>query len=191
MHHRHSRAATVAWPRLNPLPTGLGPLPPPHPAQRTPVQRQVAAELARAAEQGSGRRYVAAATGAAAGPGGPDAVLLLHQAATPADILQGYCAALMLAWGSQLGRGGGQPRLWPAAAQQALADPDAWFSSGSSSSGADGVPAGSHQRSKDGSSVGYAGFLDALDAAGWDLGRVALMQGQARLEWGGADLHSE
>ncbi len=155
------------------------------------MQRQVVAELARAAEQGSGRRYVAAATGAAAGPGGPDAVLLLHQAATPADILQGYCAALMLVWGSQLGRGGGQPRLWPAAAQQALADPDAWFSSGSSSSGADGVPAGSHQRSKDGGSVGYGGFMNALDAAGWDLGRVALMQGQARLEWASADLHSE
>lgn len=157
------------------------------------MQRQLAADLARAAGQGSGRLYVAAAT-SAAGRAGPDAVLLLHQAAGPADMLQGYCAALMLAWGAQAGRRRGQPTPWPAAAQRALANPDAWLSSGGSSSAGSCQLAGSGKSGaggKGGDSAGYAGFLDVLAAAGWDLGRVALMQGRARLVWGSADLHSK
>ncbi|KAL4421380.1 hypothetical protein ABPG75_010671 [Micractinium tetrahymenae] len=162
----------------------------------TPLQRQLAAELAQAAQQGSGRRYIAAATAGAAGPAGPDAVLLLHREAAPADILQGYCAALMLAWRAQLGHGRGPSKLWPDAARRALADPSAWFAG--SCSGGGGQPAGSTGSggeggggSKDSDSGGYAGFVEALAAAGWNLERVALLQGQARLVWGGADLHTD
>lgn len=162
------------------------------------MQRQVVAELARAAGRGSGRRFVAVATASAAGAGGPDAVLLLHREAGPADILQGYCAALMLAWQAQLDRGGGLSGQWPAATRRTLADPDVWLDScGSRSAGGSSkvLPAASSGGSGAGASggvaAGYGGFLDALAAAGWDLERVALLQSQARLVWGSADLRSE
>jgi len=153
------------------------------------VQRQVATQLQQAAQHDSGRRYLAvAATTTEAAGSSPDAVLLLRQEATAQDILEGYCAALMLAWGQQLGRGRGPSKAWPAGAQLALADVDAWLAGKNNGSGSSSGRGGS---SSGGSSGNYEAFLAALASAGWALDRVALMQGQSRLAWGAADLRTD
>lgn len=127
-------------------------------------------------------------------------MVLLSDGATPGDTLQGYCAALMLAWAAQLARA--SPQMpWPAAAQRALADVDGWLagSGGSAGGGSGGSSRGGSKGSKvrgSGSGSGrddtasYEAFLAALEAAGWALDRLALLQGQARLAWG-TQLHAD
>lgn len=165
------------------------------------MQQQVAAALQQAADDpaGDSRRYLAiAAPPHSSLAGGPEAALLLRREADGSDLLEGYCAALMLAWAAQLPRNNA---AWPAAAQRALADVDSWLAGGrqlqvpgspavgtrsrSRSSGAGG---GSGDR--DGSGSGLPAFVSALAAAGWALDRVALLQGPARLAWGPAELRS-
>jgi len=182
-------------------------VPRPFSAPQSPtLQQQVAAALQRSADDpaAAGRRYLAvAAPPAGSLAGGPEAVLILRREADPSDLLEGYCAALMLAWAAQLPR---QAAVWPAPAQGALADVDSWLAGGRQLEGA-GSPA-KHTRSKSrsggagggsggtGSSGGgsgsrsFAAFVSALSAAGWALDRVALLQGSARLAWGSAELHS-
>ena len=146
-------------------------------------QRLVAQVQAAAAEErgrrkrGGPRRYVAAAAEGRHGGGvfshsHPDAAALLRQDAGPADALEAYCAALMLAWGAALGR---RPvALWPTGAQRVLTDVPAWLSGDCG----------------DGGGGGYEAFLAALAAEGWALDRAALLQGPSRLAWGG-DLRTD
>ena len=150
------------------------------------MQQRVAAALQRAAQDpaASSRRYLAvAAPPHSSLAGGPDAVALLRQGADAADLLAGYCAALLLAWSARLPQ---QAAAWPAAAQLALADVDAWLAGGQqrarSRAAGGGAPA-------DGG--GFPGFVAALEKAGWAVDRLALLQGSARLAWGPAELRHD
>ena len=166
-------------------------------SQGSAWQKRVAAALQQAAEDpaAAGRQYLAvAATQHHSRAGGPDAVLLLGREANESDLLEGYCAALMLAWAARLPQ---QAAAWPAAAQRALADVDSWLAGGrqqqASGSPAQGTRSRTRSSGAGGSgrgSGGFAAFASALSAAGWALDRVALLQGPARLAWGPADLHS-
>ena len=145
----------------------------------------------------AGRQYLAvAAPQHRSLAGGPDAVLLLRREAKEPDLLEGYCAALMLAWAAQMPQ---QAAAWPAAAQRALADVDSWLAGGrqqqASGSPAQGTRSRTRSSGAGGSgsgsgSGGFAAFASALSAAGWALDRVALLQGPARLAWGPDELRS-
>jgi hypothetical protein len=159
----------------------------PNCSQDPQLQRVAAARVQAAAageakqrRRGGGRRYVAAAAPGCWRRGGVDAVALLRQGAEAADVLEAYCAALLVAWGEQLRGRPAQEAGWPAAALVALSDAEAWLAPPPSRPRPPGPEAGGS----------YSGFLAALAVAGWDAGRVALLQGPARLAWG-ADLHTE
>lgn len=141
--------------------------------QSPALQRQAAAALQQAQQRGSKQRYVAvAAPPRSAWAAGPDAAVLLERQAGAPDMLQGFCAALLLAWGASLQRGA--HGAWPPSAAAALADVDAWLAGPAKGSG--------------GSS--YSAFVAALRRAGWAVDRLALQAGQARLAWG-AELRAE
>jgi hypothetical protein len=129
----------------------------------------------------------AAAPGGVGGGWAPDAAVLLRRGAGTADVLHGYCTALMLAWVAQLlaKKGHGRADAWPAAAHRTLLDVPGWLAAAP----ADPVPAGMANSGKSGGAGSYAGLLEALFEAGWALDRAALLQGPARVAWG-ADLHS-
>ncbi|EFN54602.1 hypothetical protein CHLNCDRAFT_135084 [Chlorella variabilis] len=160
---------------------------------RPAMQQQLAARMQAAAEEEDKRRrrggaaqYVAAAAPGGGGAGaGPDAVALLRQGAGMGDVLEAYCASLMLAWGAQLS-GRGPSKLWPAPAQLALADVERWLAAAAAAAAA-GRGRGAAPGPGGGS---YEGFLASLAAAGWALDRVALLQGPSRLAWG-ADLRTD
>ena len=111
-------------------------------------------------------------------------------------MLEGYCAALMLAWNQEVqqrerergsaGSGAGGASRWPAAAQLALADVEGWMATAGGAAG-ESAPTSSRRKSGSSSSLSrgsYPAFLAALASAGWALDRVALLQGQSRLSWG-------
>ena len=170
--------------------------------QSAPMQQRVAEALQQAADEpaAAGRRYLAVAAPPRSNlAGGPEAVLLLRQEADASDLLEGYCAALLLAWAAQLLR---NRASWPAAAQRALADVDSWLAGGRQQQVL-GIPAvGTRSRSRSSGAAGDSGnrngssgsglpaFVSALTAAGWTLDRVALLQGPARLAWGPTELRS-
>lgn len=105
--------------------------------------------------------------------------MLLRQGAAASDALEGACLALLLAWNVQLQRGRCPAAAWPPQAQLALADAHAWMTAG-----------GGGRRGSSGSGRSFGEFAAALQAAGWALDRVALLQGESRLAWG-PDLRSE
>jgi hypothetical protein len=170
--------------------------------QSKPLQQQLAAQLQQAAAQRDSprRQYLAAAaTAGQRGGAGLDAVLLLREVAEASDILQGYCAALMLAWNQQVqqqreqgsaGSGAGGARHWPPAAQLALADVDGWLAAVPGAAAKGVAPSNSRRKSssslsRESCATGsYQAFLAALGSVGWALDRVALLQGQSRLSWG-------
>lgn len=142
--------------------------------QSAQLQQQLTAQLRQAPDS---RRYLAAvAAPPAAGP--VDAAVLLRQGAAASDALEGACLALLLAWNAQLQRGRCPAAAWPPQAQLQLADAHAWMAAG-----------GGGRRSSSGSG-GFSEFSAALQAAGWALDRVSLLQGESRLAWG-PDLRAE
>lgn len=166
-------------------------------------QRHLAACLRE--ESGSSRRYLAAAAptqerqqgplARLAAGAAPDAVVLLRRDATAADVLEAYCAALLLAWNARLRRGGREAGPWPAPAQLALADAKGWVAGAAAAAAPPAAPGSS--ASGDGGAGTCAGgsaapngssFCAALASAGWALQRVALLQGPWRLAWG-TELH--
>lgn len=166
------------------------PPPPPHALQSGAAQQRVAAALQRAAHDpaASNRRYLAvAAPPHSSLAGGPDAVVLLRRGADAADLLEAYCAALLLAWSAQLPR---QAGAWPAAAQPALADVPSWLAAGRQQ-GASGQQRGASRAAGGPGGGGFPAFVAALAAAGWAVDRLTLLQGSARLAWGPAELRSD